>query len=93
MWSARVYYEANCRDAIEKALPYVQDKIFECWWSMPTVKIEDADDPEEFAVVLSYEREGADGFAETSEGHNAFDLVQAFFEGIMLGKEMFTPEH
>lgn len=77
-------YKLADKALIEKIIPYVREKVFDCWHYPPVLEIRPYD-KDEFSLVLAYENEGVGGgIKETSEGHTAFDLVKAFIDGAKL---------
>jgi len=90
MWNSYVYYPLSDKPLIEKAIPKLNDLVFDCWHNPPTVSLgetylEDDEDEAEIQLCLEYENEKDEN--ECLHGHDAFALVQAFIAGIKLGAQ------
>lgn len=85
MFESFVYYNGNDRQAVEEAIPHLNNKVFDCWKSVPTFTLGENEDlglGDEFSLTIHYESPYGHE-KETQHGHEALDLAQAFISGFI----------
>lgn len=92
MFTCCTFYKKKYKSLIKKALEVFNDSIFLCWKTYPEFKIvnvadEYLDGMDEIELHICYSNP-AHPESECEAGHLAFDLAQAFIEGVIYQQEI-----
>lgn len=87
MYTLLCYYNRKYKPAIEEAIEYLPEVVFDCWKIIPSFKIEidDECDDDDFRFVMEYD-DPNDDQDTVNNGHDALSLAQAFITGWLLAK-------
>lgn len=88
MYTLVCYYNRRHKPLIEEAIKHLPEVVFDCWKIIPVFKAEIDEglcDDDEFRFVMDYD-DPKDDQKTVNNGHEAFNLAQAFISGWLLAK-------